>query len=355
MKSVEAVAMISLADLRYRARRFIVGVLVSALVLALSLLLAGIAASFHNEVHRTLNAFHADGWVVPVGDNGPFRSSDTVEQSLAGVLGTTPGVKDAEPVAILRATLRARTVLDADVMGVVPGRFTSPPVVAGRAPGASGEIALNRSMHEPLGATVHLDGLSLKVVGLTNKLTYLANTPTVYVAITDAQKLAYKGQGLAATIAVQGRPRSLPSGLTLLSNPQVATSMLEPLKNPVQLIHNIELLLWLVAAMVIGSIVYLSVLDRSRDFAVLKATGSTTRSLFAGLTLQAALLGAGAYVLSVGLARILAGKMPSPSEIPVSSYLLLVGVSALVIVAASLTGLRRSVRVEPALAFGAHL
>ena len=353
MRSAPAVWLISLADLRYRARRFVIGVIVSSLVLALSLLLAGIGANFQNEARRTLRAFHADAWVVPNGDNGPFRSSDTVRQSLTGTIRAIPGVTNAQPVAMLRATLRANTVKDADVMGIVPGQFTTPPIVAGRAPTGPGEITLNRSMQVRLGTTVHLDGMSLRVVGLTSKLTYLANTPTAYIVLSDAQRLAYGGQPLAATIAVQGHPKVMPPGLTVLSNAEVKASMLEPMKNPIQLIRNIEILLWAVAAMVIGSVVYLSTMDRTRDLAVLKATGSTTRSLFAGLTVQAAVLTSAAYAMGVALSVVLAGRMPTPSEIPTSSYALLIGVCVMVVGAASLSGLRRSVHVEPALAFGA--
>jgi putative ABC transport system permease protein len=65
-----------------------------------------------------------------------------------------------------------------------------------------------------------------------------------------------------------------------------------------------------VAAGIIGSIVYLSALERQREFAVLKATGAANRSLLAGLALQAVLLSAAA------------------------------------------AGLRRAVGVQPALAFG---
>ena len=46
-------------------------------------------------------------------------------------------------------------------------------------------------------------------------------------------------------------------------------------------------LLWVVAALVIGSVVYLSALERVRDFAVYKATGWTTRDLATGLPEQA--------------------------------------------------------------------
>jgi len=351
MGSALAVGLVSVADLRWRIRRFVIGMLVAALLLALSLLLAGISAFFHNEVRRTVVATHADGWVVPRGDTGPFMSSDTVTVATAATIAALPGVEQAEPVAIIRATLRSGAVRDVDVIGVRPVQFTAPPVVAGHPPAASGEITVNRSLHIPLGASVQLDNRSFRVVGLTSKLSYRANTPTCYLILGDVQALAYGGQPLASAIAVIGLPRSLSSDLSLLSNAEVRADMLEPIRNPIKLIQNVELLLWIVAAMVIASIIYLSALDRTRDFAVLKATGSSTWNLFAGLTAQAAVLAAIAYVIAVALAALLARRMPMPSEIPGSAYLLLLAVAVAVVLVASLSGLRRSVRTDPAAAF----
>jgi len=351
MGTVLAVGLVSLADLRWRLRRFLVGVVVTALLLALSLLLAGISAFFHNEVARTVSATHADAWVVPRGDTGPFMSSDTISESTAATIAALPGVEQAEPVAVIRATLRAGKVTDVDVIGVRPVQFVSPPVVAGRPPAGSGEITVNRSLHIPIGATVRLDNRPFRVVGLTSRLSYRANTPTCYLTLGDVQSLAYGGQRLASTIAVIGTPRSLPPDLALLTNAEVRSDMLEPIRNPIKLIQNVELLLWIVAAMVIASIIYLSALDRTRDFAVLKATGTSTSSLFAGLMMQAVILATVAYLVAVALAAVLASRMPMPSEIPGSAYILLLAVAAGVVVLASLSGLRRSAGTDPAAAF----
>jgi len=351
MGAALAVGLVSLADLRWRIRRFLVGVVVAALLLALSLLLAGISAFFHNEVARTITATHADAWIVPNGDTGPFMSSDTITESTAATIAALPGVEQAEPVAIVRATLRARQVKDVNVIGVRPVQFAAPPVVAGRPPAGPGEITVNRSLGVAIGARVQLDNRTFRVVGLTSRLSYRANTPTCYLVLSDVQALAYGGQRLASAIAVIGVPRSLPPDLSLLSNAQVRSDMLEPIRNPIKLIQNVELLLWIVAAMVIASIIYLSALDRTRDFAVLKATGASTSSLFAGLMAQALILATVAYLVAVVLAAVLASKMPMPSEIPASAYVLLLAVAAGVVVVASLSGLRRSARTDPAAAF----
>ena len=80
--------------------------------------------------------------------------------------------------------------------------------------------------------------------------------------------------------------------------------------------------------MVIGSVVYLTSIDRSRDFAVLKATGATNQSLLAGLAFQAWTAVRGrrarwASLLSFGLA----GAFPMRTEVATDSYVTLVSVA----------------------------
>jgi putative ABC transport system permease protein len=138
-----------------------------------------------------------------------------------------------------------------------------------------------------------------------------------------------------------------------MSNDQVASDLLRPLKSGTQSIYFIDILLWVVAAGIIGSIVYLSALERTRDFAVLKATGATDASLMAGLALQAALLSLVSVVIAIAVAKLLAPLFPFAVEITISAILTLTLVSMAVGLMASLAGLRRAITVDPALAFGA--
>ena len=113
-----------------------------------------------------------------------------------------------------------------------------------------------------------------------------------------------------------------------------------------------KILLWIVAACIIGSIVYLSAMERTRDFAVFKATGTSNGALGGGLALQAVILAVAAAVLASVIAMLLAPVFPLPVEIPTSAFVILFGIAIAVGLLASLAGLRRAVKVEPALAFG---
>jgi putative ABC transport system permease protein len=183
-------------------------------------------------------------------------------------------------------------------------------------------------------------------------VTWYFGTPTLFLALEDAQAVAFDGQPLAMAILTQGMPRTELSGLEVLSNQQAMDDLERPLVRGTQSIDLISALLWLVAAGIIGSIVYLSALERLREFAVFKATGASNRSLLAGLALQAVVLSATAAVLAVGIARVLGPMFPFAVEIPALAFPRLVVLAMLVGLVASVAGLRRAVSVQPALAFG---
>ena len=78
----------------------------------------------------------------------------------------------------------------------------------------------------------------------------------------------------------RGTPRGSLPGLKVLTNDQVITDLQRPTKSGKSTIDIIQALLWIVAGGIIALIVYLTALERVRDFAVLKATGSSNRMLF---------------------------------------------------------------------------
>ena len=65
-------------------------------------------------------------------------------------------------------------------------------------------------------------------------------------------------------------------------------------------------LLWVVAALIVGSMIYMSALERTRDFAVFKAVGVSTSSVLGGLALQAVIIAVVAAAVGALLSLALA-------------------------------------------------
>ena len=344
--------LISLRDLQWRLRRFLVAVAATGLVFGISLLMAGTEYTLYEDGRRIVRSLGADAWMVAEGASGPFTTSSPMPAQTAEEMARVPGVSAAEPVVILHSTIGDDPPRDINVIGYRPGSFVTGPVTTGRALQARGETVADVALGVEVGEEVRAAGHTLVVVGLAEQVTWFFGTPTLFVSLQDAQALAFRGQPLAMGVATTGVPSSEPAGVRLLTNEEVVADLERPLESSTQTIALLNALLWVVAAGIIGSMVYLSALERSRDFAVFKATGATNGALLVGLLLQAVVLSAAAALVAVIVALALAPTFPFTVEIPASLYLRLGVVVLAVGLVASLAGLRRAVKVQPALAFG---
>jgi len=346
------VLFVSLRDLQWRLRRFIIGVAATGLVFAIALLISGIDASFQNEAERAVESFRADQWLVSDQAEGPFTSSNLVQDSVAAAIRKEPGVTGANPVSILHATMRVPSIVDINLIGVVPGGVGAPVPSEGRALGANGQAVVDESLGVGLNETFRLAGVAFTVVGRTSGLRFNAGTPAVFISVKDAQKVVLGGLSLSSAILVKGSLAQAPKGLKIMSNAAVLSDLQRPLEKATSTISFLRILLWVIAAGIIGSVLYLQALERTRDFAVFKATGVSSRSLLIGIALQAIILAALSAAAALALEALLAPTMDLAVEVPTSAYIALPIVAVAVGLIASLFGLRRAVMVDPALAFG---
>ena len=341
--------LIAVRDALWRWRRFMVALVATALVLSLTLALDGVNRSFPNEAHRTVEAFDAGSVARP-----------RRQQQRVLLRHRAPGRhrrgrrRPARCRGGQRRRARGRRAPDETtihVIGVVPGLFTDPPVVDGRTPAAPGEATAERSLGIELGERTEFNGHQFTIVGHTSGLSFAAGIPSVYVPLADAQAIGYGGAPLATTVVTKGTPTGALEGFHAVDNAFAEADLLAPLVNARKTIGLILGLLWIVAAMVIGSVVYLTSIDRSRDFAVLKATGATNQSLLAGLAFQASLLSGGADALAVVMSFGVASAFPMRTEVATGSYVTLVVVAIGVALVAAGVSARRTLRIDPALAF----
>jgi putative ABC transport system permease protein len=342
--------LISWRDLQWRRRRFVIAVAATGLVFAITLLLSGMSSGFNNEITRTVDAFHADAWVVPKGAPGPFTTGAAFPASAASLVRAEPGVRQADPMVLLRVTLNRASPLDLIVFGTVPGGI-GPRATAGRDARRSGELVADTKLGS-IGDVINVGGRTFRIVGTYSGVTVFGGVPTATISLPDARAISLAGQPLATSIVTRGRPSTVPVGFRVFTPSQAMTDLQRPLKSASSTINFLNLLLWVIAGGIIGSIVYLTVIERTRDFAVLKATGFGSVALFLSLALEAVIIALAAAVVASVIAVAIHGSLALSVEISTTTYFVLAGIAAVVGVLASLVGLRRAVGVDPALAFG---
>ena len=278
--------LIGLRDLQWGRRRFAIGVVATALVFALGLLMSGVSASFDNEIHRTVDVVRR-GRLARAGAElralhrarrrSPRRAPQSV-RDLPGVAARRPGGRparhDRDPGARQREPDRRRSRRRG--LARPGGRRGCCRGAAPRSP--------TRASAWTSGDRLDLNGAGFRVGALTSRHDLLRrDTDRDGLAGATRSGSDSAAAGLATAVVTEGRPAAVPRGLTVLENGAVEEDLGRPVRQAKQTIGLIRLLLWAVAAGIIGAIVYLSVLERVRDLAALKAIGVGTRDLVSAL------------------------------------------------------------------------
>jgi len=343
--------LVSARDLQFRARRFVIAVAVTSLVFGIALAMDGMRRSVQHETPAIVAMFGADEWIVAAGASGPFTTTKPLDADVAAQVAASDGARHADAVVLSRSVLGENSDKDLNLVGHVIGGAGSPPIAEGRAVRSRGEVVLSAGSSGNVGDDAVIGGKKFRIVGRTDGGRYTFGTPTAFISLRDAQQMVFNGLPLATAVAVRGHVTA-PPGTRSVDNGAVESDLNRPLKSGFNSIAVMAVLMWVIAAGIIGLIIYLSAIERTRDFAIFKATGAPNRVIVGGLMLQAVLVALVAAVLALGVSLVVAKGMPVQTSLSVSAAIQLAIIAVVVGVLASLAAVRRAITTDPAAAFG---
>jgi putative ABC transport system permease protein len=344
---------VTLRDLQWRRRRFVITIVGTSLVFAMTLLLTGLSNGFRVEANNTVDALGFDGYLAKAGPAGPFVGSPPFPESEVASVERIPGVISAVPLVFTTTTApEGDSTRNVNLFGVPAQGPGMPAIATGRAPSGVDEAAVSSTLGTDVGGQIEIGSRSMRIVGIVEDSTALAGQPNVFLTVPGAQLDGFSGQPIVSSIGIHGAPAKAPDGYRIVDRAGAVGDLMRPMNAAEGALTMLSVLLWIVAALIVGSVIYLSALERTRDFAVLKAVGVSTRSVLAGLCLQAVIIAVLAAVLGGLLSLVLVPVFPMRVVVPTSAFLLLPVTAVLIGLLASAAGLRRAVSIDPALAFG---
>ena len=219
---VAAMLIAALRDMQWRRRRFVIAILSTAIIFAMTLVLTGLANGFRVEADKTVDSLGVDVFLVKAGASGPFVGATPFAPVDLRRIASTPGVDAAAPLAYAggTATLGDAT-RNADLFGAPERGPGMPAVSEGRPPSTPDEVAVSSTLGRKIGDDVEIASRRLRIVGIVENSTALANLPNVFLTTQGAQQLVYGGQPLVASIGITRHPRA---GARRLSRPSTATA-----------------------------------------------------------------------------------------------------------------------------------
>lgn len=371
---------LALRELAHARTRFGLMGAVVALIAVLMVLLSGLSSGLVVDGVSGLlrSPIHAVAFEEGTKTDSAFtRSEVTTAQRDAWAARDDVAAAELLGTSIVNAKNDDGTPVDLTLFGVEPGGFVAPDVAQGRPLAAEGEVVLSSSAQDEnveLGDVVTLDrlGTPLEVVGFTADQRTFGHVDIGFVALRTWQEVhagaavgetvdadAYDVASVVALRGVGGQAPDLARGdaaagttsrtieASFDSSPGYTAELMT--------MQLIQAFLYAISALVVGAFFTLWTVQRTRELAVMRAIGASTRYLLTDGVLQAAVLlvaavGAGVAV-GLGFGALLLGTgMPFALEAApiVTGAVLLLGLG----LAGAAVATARIASVDPVTALG---
>lgn len=353
-------------NLQRQRGRLVLSVGGVGLALLLILSLDALYAGMLRQITAYVDGTGAGAIVSQRGVKTMHMSSSSLPLSTLERVRRAPGVSRAEPILYSTVVLSGRKPATAYLIGYRSGGGPRSYASGARRPGPGGML-LDRSVAERIGVGVgdrlRVAGRSLRVTGLTGGTSSVVGS--VAFVEYDTFLRATRARGIASYLLVWPKrgvsdaelSRSLagrlPDASVQTRSQFVAQERRVVSDMSTDLIRGLTLVGFVVGVAVAGLMIYTTTVQRVREYAVLRAIGLRSRSLYALVVRQALLVvGLGlvaALLLLGGLAILIPQLAPQVSLVLTSGDLLQAAVATLLIgLLASLFPARRVARVEPA-------
>lgn len=334
-------------DLQYRKWRVVAVTLLMAVVITLLFLMSGLVGQFRAEPRLGTQSVGSDmAWILPEGTGGPFTSGKAIPASAVA------SIEDVEPILVGRGY--AVSSGSAQAVVIVGRSFSSidqPALTTGRYPDGVDQVVTDATLGFAVGHTFELSGASVEVVGVTRDATVLAGLPLVFSQLAGAQSTLASAEPVVVGALTHDASAILPPGLRLMTAEEVMADTLVPLEPAISSVGLTRGLLWLITAIVIAAVVYVGVLERTRDFAVLKAVGARNRDLASSILLQGVVMTLLATALAALLQFVVAPAFPLTIRIPASAWWQIPFIAVVVSLIAGAGGVWKVSSTSPAEAF----
>ncbi|MFZ5774614.1 MAG: ABC transporter permease [Thermodesulfobacteriota bacterium] len=398
---------LAIRDIRHHRGRFIQTCLGLGLLLGVVMSMSGIYRGLFTDATAVLRATNAELWVVQQDTNGPFAATSRLPEEVKHRIRAVPGVAQASPLSFqnIQIERNGKPFFRFFLVGYELGGLGGPPViVSGRAIQHSHyEMVADKAMGIPVGGRIRLAGDDYTVVGLTARMVSSAGDPVAYVTLADAQKIQFKDDNNAirnsrervgaqldqlSFLAPAQQEQLTPlvadlAGSTHIVNTVVAKlapgadlsqvqervrrwnhfrplSVLDQeailtegmIKKAKMQLGLFRAILLIISGVIISLIIYTMTLDKLRVIATLKLIGTRNRVIVGLILQQSLLMGLIAYTVGFVLIGLTHDKFPRRVDLVASDLRMLFVLVILICIAASLAGIRKAMRVEPAQALG---
>lgn len=369
-------------DVKHNLGRFIVTCMGLALLLGVVLAMIGIYRGLVSDATELVETMDAQIWVVEKDTRGPFAESSRIPLDTKDAIARIHGVTQTAAVTFQSTeTQSAGATIRLYVIGYEPGQLGGPKtILSGRSlTGRNFEAVVDRRTQLNTGDHIQLGRNNFTVVGTTDNAISSGGEPAIYLSLEDAQKLQFdlspsairqtrargdaesgSTQTVSAVIA-RISPNASPahivdtierwkhlSATTQAQQAQILTrSVIENARKQIGMFTGI---LILVSAVIIALIIHTMTMDKIREIATLKLIGAPDRVIVSLIIQQSLAMGLIGFSIGALLISNIKDYFPKRLILQPADGLSLAGVVILICLLASIYGVYKALKVDPAVA-----
>jgi len=360
-------------ELRRRPGRFAAATSILTLIALLLMFLGGLLDGLIAQSTNAIEAQRGDLIVFSSASRESFLRS-RIDTATAATIRNTPGVVEVGGIGVVQVGARVPGNGPRDLAAVALFGFEiSPRGVP--APPAAGEAYADSTLRQDgvrVGQTILLgpSRSPITVIGFVEDTNYSGqgalwssletwltvlrdNRPQENLADGTVQSLIVRVDGSALAVAQQIDAAT--DGATRTLTVEQAVDAVPGVKEQRSTFSTIIAVTGFIALIVVALFFTLLTVERTGLYGVLKAIGARSRTLFAGVVLQAVVVTAIASVIAGGTGLILDLVIPSgalPYQLGASRIATSVGLLLVAAIIGSGFSLRRVLRIDPASAIG---
>uniref|UniRef100_C6E159 Uncharacterized protein n=1 Tax=Geobacter sp. (strain M21) TaxID=443144 RepID=C6E159_GEOSM len=397
---------LAIRDIRYHQGRFILTTVGLGLLIGVVISMGGIYRGLSADALAVQESTKADIWVVQQGTNGPFAESSRIPEDIRYRIKGVPGVAEASPLSFqtIQVERQGKPFRFFLIGHDLNGLGGPPNIIAGRNIRQKHyEMVAAKALKMEIGEKIRLGRHDYTVVGLTGNVVSSGGDPAAYVSLADAQEIQFKKDDDAirndraridANLArIQTLPPAQITGLqrniagitesTHTVNTVVARlapgadlqevqerisrwnhyrpisaeeqtriltkGMIEKARMQIGLFRAILLV---ISSVIISLIIYTSTIDKIKAIATLKLIGAQNRVIVWMILQQSLLMGLIAYGIGYLLMLLTYEKFPRRVVLQAFDLQALFLIVVAICTVSSFVGIRKALKVEPAVALG---
>lgn len=395
---------LAVRDIRRHKTRFLLTCIGLGLLLTVVMAMSGIYRGLIGDAIKVVKSTPAQIWVVQKDTRGPFAESSRLPEDIEHSIAAVKGVRRASPLSFQYVQIpRGDKPIRLFLVGYKLGGIGGPPViVAGRTNTKKHyEIVTDLKSGYVVGDTIRLGLEDYTVVGLTRAMTSPSGDPSAFVSLADAQIIQFQldndairnnRERVVATYAQLAsmnplmRDKATAKALAAAENPHFANAIVAELDDPSRasevanyvrrwnhyqvfsadqeqelllkgFIEKSQKQLWLfrtilviVSGVIIALIIYTLTMDKLREIATLKIIGAADRTIVNMILQQSLLLGVIGFAVGYALIRRTYTLYPRTVLLEPLDMAVLFAIVVVICVLASILGIWRALKVDPATA-----